>query len=655
MAGLNRRSRARRGLTLVEMLVTVTVLVIIMSVVVRVFQIATSSVSSAQASIKIDQGLQHLDRILRADLRGATARFTPPLDPKDNLGYFEYGENSFADVQGEDSDDYIRFTTKAPIGQPFTGRLFLPPPATLTAAQHGVYLRTQPITIESEYADVVYFLRNGNLYRRVLLVVPQRQATIAQAYGNLDLNGRPFTPLALGADVPVSWQGVNDVSARPGPSGPAPATDGPPQSIIVNSLGDLTNRENRFASPRFANDFLNNATGAPGPDGLPDDSNADGVPDFYPTLYYHCPWIFAPGYTSTPPGGTPQTMAFPFVFPGAYSNPESTDPGVGWIHSPVPDHSVFPFSGNPLMYLRRLNHNPLDIGDNLYRPDQTSILQTWWGFPTWRETLSVNWTDPTVQVNRNGTQPFGLTPRPADAIPVADDSQLLPPITGDYRVSPQLYTDSKGSRSSIISGDGAMLWPLSWEDDLIMSGVRSFDVKVYEDVFGGYMDLGWGDDVRITQQDRPAYLAATPPIMTWGGRTVPSIEQTFAHEGRMPPLINDNRSDSQFGFSPYPGYVYSGNIGDDSATIPRLRRVWDSWSTEYTNAPGHSINNILSASNGWPSGSPWGPPFQPPVYPSYPPPYPVPLRAIQIQVRAVDPANQRVKMLTIRQDFSDKL
>ena len=50
---------------------------------------------------------------------------TPPLDPKDNLGYFEYGENSFADLQGEDTDDYLRFTAKAPEGQLFTGRVYL--------------------------------------------------------------------------------------------------------------------------------------------------------------------------------------------------------------------------------------------------------------------------------------------------------------------------------------------------------------------------------------------------------------------------------------------------------------------------------------------------------------------------------------------------
>ena len=31
------------------------------------------------------------------------------------------------------------------------------------------------------------------------------------------------------------------------------------------------------------------------------------------------------------------------------------------------------------------------------------------------------------------------------------------------------------------------------------------------------------------------------------------------------------------------------------------------------------------------------------------------LRGIQIQIRVTDPTNQRVKTLTIRQDFTDKL
>ncbi len=42
-------------------------------------------------------------------------------------------------------------------------------------AQLTTYLQSQPVTITSDYAEIIYFLRNGNLYRRVLLVAPDLQ------------------------------------------------------------------------------------------------------------------------------------------------------------------------------------------------------------------------------------------------------------------------------------------------------------------------------------------------------------------------------------------------------------------------------------------------------------------------------------------------
>ena len=84
----------------------------------------------------------------------------------------------------------------------------------------------------------------------------------------------------------VSWQAVNDLSAHP-------ATTGAPyqgNSVILNALGDLTNRENRFAYQRFSSDFQNLAGAlVPGGDGLSDDLNGDNVPDYYPDALSHGP------------------------------------------------------------------------------------------------------------------------------------------------------------------------------------------------------------------------------------------------------------------------------------------------------------------------------------------------------------------------------
>jgi prepilin-type N-terminal cleavage/methylation domain-containing protein len=742
----NRKSkienRKSRGVTLVEMLVTVAILVIIMTVMVQVFQAATGALTTAQTVHDLDNKLKLLDGTIRSDLAGAPATFTPPLDPLQNKGYFEYIENEFADVQGEDSDDILKFTAQAPPGQPFTGRMWV----TVPPGQPAMYIGNgNPITITSEYAEIIYFLRNGNLYRRVLLIAPELQSAIVPTVNNVGYPADnqpnvpipiPFAPNVL-ANVHVSWQGVNDLSAHPATTGPntnlnntAPAWAA--NTVVLNTLGSLTNRENRYASPRFSDDFFDVLNAAIRADGYFDDLNGDKVPDLYPTLYpnvFNTGLIFAPNYTIN--AATP-LLGFPYLFPGSYSVPQllqnNNQNHFGWIHSPSPMANVgganVTFDTNPLAYLQAMNHNPLDLGDNLPTP---LTPQSWWGMPTWRETLSVNWTDPTRQINDSllgFAQPNGLIPRPALGTSVAADTQLLPwvgqprtvaqggslPNNYDFsfiRQTPQLFSDAVGYDTimSLFLAGGAGIdpvWAVSWEDDLIMTGVRSFDVKAYDNAFAGYADLGWGDDLRryldysgtagylfggnnppvptgapvLGGTPSPAlgavpigaapYLFVWPPLVTGTANTYLS---TLAHEGRMPPLIEDNRWDASLsGFvGPYTAYNnYTGNIGDDTAGVVRMRRIWDTWSTEYTQAPATgvappiTVNGALVSTGfqigpqtGYAPGNAAIP--APPLYPSYPPPYPAPLRGIQIQIRVADPTNQRVKSLTIRQDFTDKL
>jgi prepilin-type N-terminal cleavage/methylation domain-containing protein len=785
--------RLRRGVTLVEMLVTVAVLVIIMTILVQIFQAATGAVSAAQAYQSLDDKLRRIDGIIRADLEGATARFTPPLDPAQNLGYFEYGENEFADNQGEDCDDYIRFTTKAPEGRPFTGRMWVNPwfntntNQTFGANPNSPNFGSFPVTVTSDYAEIIYFLRNGNLYRRVLLVAPQLQSGIAPAVANLAVlplsvpNGGtiyPFQPTVLGGPnvngPSVSWQGVNDLSAHPAPSGPnintaQSAFSQAQTTIVLNTLGHLTNRENRPFYARWGNDFFDANTSTNQPDGIPDDINNDNYPDLYQGLY---PNAFNIGLVNAPAGaagfasGAQQIvqtltqgvglLAFPYVFPGAYSRAQAFQNQTyqyGWIHAPAPfanaSGQMVSFDQGGLNYLNGLNHNPLDLGDNLPTPanptlqngSEQQLLQTWWGFPTWRETMSPWWTDPTVQVNvgpgpvnnPSPQQPVGLNYQLLNimggTVNIANPNNvlqnLLPPmvsnwVAGGNTVSipwlhntDQLFCDQMGTSPTSIFltnlNNGNLnlpLWAQTWEDDLIMTGVRSFDIKAFEPVLGSYADLGWGDDMRMylpyqnaagggpygflltnstiagstyspsnfnPQNVLPTslFLAGTPPLMVWppvNPASNPSavlyntFGQSLAHEGRMPPLPTDNVFDAQFGvatnylgpLSPYllanGGTYNNGNVGDPSNQIVRLRRVWDTWSTDYSRAPGSGIGTL---NGGFPTGPVVG--GTPPLYPSYPPPYPAPLRGIQIQIRVVDPTNQRIKSLTIRQDFSDKL
>jgi hypothetical protein len=658
----------RRGVTLVEMLITVALLVLMMTILVEIFRNATGAVTTQRAFASIDQDIRRVDALLRQDLGGITAKMslTPsprapketypqdwPASPNDSRGYFVYGENDQADAQGEDTDDYLAFTSNAPQGRPFTGYITVPVNsavvnATPTAANPVLFHRV-PIT--SDNAEVIYFLRNGNLYRRVFLILSPTQTanlfnpgTISgQNYINaMFVSGGTFdTVMGNGPAVVIdtkglygiktSWIGLNDVSAQPARFSPSiPITQQPP--VQFNTLFDLTNRENRVFSPRFCNDYGTTIPGtlgmAAGLDGIPDDADDNGVPDWYPTLY---PGAFAAGLINDGLGarGTTQSLPFPFLYPNAYSLPAAPAARLDQIHT------IRAVSGATIV----VNHSPLDLGDPLGPPSYAPVSQTWWGFPTKKETMSSLWTDPVWKLNANaGAQSLGLIPATFTAgTASASPNPALPPVTDAFRGAKlgQLYTDGSGGSSFYTGGvgntaGGSELYQALVEEDLVLSNVRSFDVKGLDPFTGMYVDLGY--DNAVTGYANA--VLATNKLYT------------LAHEGRIPPLPADFRVDPQTPVLP------NGNpnlLGDSAAGIPRLRRVWDSWSTDYAWAPASGRNHFLP---GAPVGKDAG---LAPVYPSYPPPYPVSLRGIQIQLRVVDPTNQKVKSYTIRQDFSKNM
>jgi len=211
----------RRGLTLVEMLVVVALTVLMMSIIAQIMTATTGAIQVARAYHQLDSELRAIEGTIKRDLGAATARMTPPLNPKDNLGYFEYGENEFADAQGEDSDDYISFTAQYTDGNLFYGRYFPAPSGVPGGVGPDVRANSNqpvsPIMVSSDTAEVVYFLRNGNLYRRVFLVKPNLKLFHEWAFST---NGaytgvRAANMPGIGNGVYLGWQALNDISTRP--------------------------------------------------------------------------------------------------------------------------------------------------------------------------------------------------------------------------------------------------------------------------------------------------------------------------------------------------------------------------------------------------------------------------------------------------------
>ena len=227
---------ARRGMTLVEMLVATTITLIMMGLVAQLFGVFGQGVTGSRSVIELTDQMRSVGWRLRQDLGGVTAQMLPPRRPEADEGYFELLEGPATDANAStivvasdttgltaDCDDALLFTTRA-AGTPFVGRF-----------GGG--------TIESPVAEVAWFCRPAaqqlpsgptmfTLYRRQLLVMDYVGAGAFQSSGNT---------LPWPSPMPASWDNfhlIYDISCSYAPT-PSPL-------LSPNSLRDLTMRENRF-------------------------------------------------------------------------------------------------------------------------------------------------------------------------------------------------------------------------------------------------------------------------------------------------------------------------------------------------------------------------------------------------------------------------
>ena len=182
-----------RGFTLVEMLVAVALVMLLMLMFAQVFQIAGDSIGRMRGMAENDQRARSLQNIIKADLDKRTFRFVYPFAANEDTGA---PDEKMADRQGflyvsennpfDDVDDVLHFTIGSNITirntdtNPFFGHaLNLPNPANSTYPSPNMDFINQPDMDDLQYepnntgsssmAEVVYFVRNGNLYRRQLL------------------------------------------------------------------------------------------------------------------------------------------------------------------------------------------------------------------------------------------------------------------------------------------------------------------------------------------------------------------------------------------------------------------------------------------------------------------------------------------------------
>lgn len=284
------RAPGRNGLTLVELLVSVTLTLLVVFAIVQVFSMLGETMTKGRATIEMAGNLRAVANRLQEDLDNLTCPVRPWIDPAAGQGYFEYVEGLNVGIpnvirnppcRGSDVDAY-----NASLGRPATnsriaiGNNFWPGPDGIVDATPGqgqqthfgdlddVLLMTikaanepfrgrvdlvdgDPMTgyqvLESEYAEVIWWASIDSatnsvvLHRRQLLIVPSLNNTATGlVYG--PFTSSPFlTPQML-----KRFMHANDLSVRI-----VTNNTGVPIGLAANSLGDLTTPRNRFGHFRI--------------------------------------------------------------------------------------------------------------------------------------------------------------------------------------------------------------------------------------------------------------------------------------------------------------------------------------------------------------------------------------------------------------------
>lgn len=617
----NAAARRRLGYTLLEIMTSVTLALMLMYSVAKIFSRVGGAMNETMSTMEMNNSLRNAKNRLTADLEALSVTPAPPRNSRMNEGYLCYVEGmggpfdrvvagnsgmpfSTADIaldteryeanynNGSDPTDYnadntvgdlddiLSFTAKAPDGQPFRGRYIKP-----IYDDVGNIVCAKKSTFESQYAEIVWFVRGTTLYRRVLPLMSNDMLqesfeALKTAVKALDDPATPDLILKLcDPDLSnVAYDNIAkgygffffyDVSVHLGYNG----------RLVANSLGDLTNRENRY--------FYWNSCG------LHLHPDASALNPIKPAAFHGAndAWYWlrmatlqesaAPNFRA----GAPYGQDF-FARDSILARNDATYGG--WART------IYGAAAN-------VTTDP--------------ITNYWLGL---NQVLSVDISDPLPNLPTNEYAANTL-PRPKSPF---IDFWKAPNVwkevnyeTGDLNSTASDFAQNSNNPDK------------AFNQDVVLTNVVSFNVKVWDPTWNAYIDLGSG-----VQNDGQLH---------------------FPDKSTSPNIYNSNEL-SSFG---YYGNPNLGSVSDHGVTIPGknpwLPCVYDTWSEQYqrdlfvfddnrkeTNASGaladvNSDGEISAAQ-----------------LQDYPPPYNTRIKSLQIEIRVFDPRSKTIRNNTFNVDLS---
>ncbi|MDD3590085.1 MAG: hypothetical protein PHO46_07415 [Thermoguttaceae bacterium] len=605
--------RARKlGYTLLEIMTSVTLALMLMYSVARIYSRVGGEMNETMSTMGMTNALRNAKDRLVEDLNGLTVSPEPPSNSRLNEGYLCYIEGmggpfnriaanggkpfstsaialdserfdayNNADFNSDntvgDLDDIISFTSKAPAGQPFRGRYVKP---VYDAA--GNLVDGEVAVFESQYAEIVWFVRGTTLYRRVLPIMSDHELQASFAALQMAAAG---TDATLGG---VAYENVRkgfgfyylyDVSVHMGENG----------YLVANSLGDLSNRKNRY--------FYWNSCGTHAhPDNAAVTINPLEIHGSQAAWY----WLRM---------ATLQESAAPNFRAGAPFGE----------HSKARDPLLLPPGSLYETAARQLYGDPaqFSIADR--------VVDFWEGSG---QELTF--------INNAGSSPLTGGSYPAATLPILNQPFI------DYWNSPNVWDEDNDETGDLGNTTKDLKSNANSEkiftQDVILTNVLSFNVKVWDKNCNAYVDLGACDN----QYDADGnFVMHNDP--------------------------NDFRSYGRYGDRPYTiPYSPTEQLYDLDHIFPWLPCVYDTWSEQYQRdlclckELGNHLNLYLNPTTPVPlsTGTVSDIPAEGKIASSqlkdYPPPYDQRADSIQIEMRVFDPRSKRIRNATFNVDLSSK-